>query len=469
MGGISSPARRRRTLSETSDFMTAQHTAGSIRKVALTSLAGASIEWYDFFLYGTAAALVFPTVFFPAGLPPLVGLLASFGTFAVGFLARPLGGIVFAHFGDRIGRKRALVAALIMMGVATALIGCLPSYAVMGPVAPVLLVLLRFVQGLAIGGQWGGVVLLITENAPAHRRGFYGSFAQVGVPAGIVLANLAFLLLSSNVGPEAFLGWGWRVLFLVSLALVGLGVYVQGTLEDTAEFLELQRHRRDRQGDDAGVRPQRSPVFEAMRAYPRQIVLAAGAFMAVQATFYILVAFVVAFGTNPAGLALPRTTMLSAVLIGAIVMIPALIAAAAFSDRFGRRGIFMTGAALLGLWAFALFPLIETRSFVWITVAISVGQVFIAMMYGPQAAFFSELFCTRLRYSAASLGYQCGAVLGGALAPLIATSILARTASTFGISVYIAATCLITLVSTALLSETASARARREAEVAPQY
>jgi MFS family permease len=420
----------------------------SIRKVALTSLAGTSIEWYDFFLYGTAAALVFPVLFFPPGTPPLVGLLASFATFAVGFLARPVGGIVFAHFGDRIGRKRALVSALLLMGIATAAIGCLPGYETIGAAAPLLLMLLRFAQGLAIGGQWAGAVLLITESAPEDERGFYGSFAQAGVPAGIILANLAFLVMSTILAPESFMSWGWRVLFLASVALVGLGIYVQLTIEDTAAFRELMRLKREREAR------QPSPVLEALRVYPRQIALAAGAFMAVQATFYILVTFVVAYGSNPAGLALPRTTMLAAVLIGALVMVPSLLAAAAYSDKYGRRGVYMTGALLLGIWAFVLFPLIETRSFLWITVAISMGQVFIAMMYGPQAALLSELFDTRVRYSGASLGYQIGAVLGGALAPLIATAILARSGSTFGISVYIAITCLITLVSTAMLTDT---------------
>ena len=414
----------------------------SIRRVALTSLAGTSIEWYDFFLYGTAAALVFPVLFFPPDTPPLVGLLASFATFAVGFLARPFGGVLFAHFGDRIGRKRALVAALLLMGVATALIGCLPSYASIGAAAPLLLMVLRFAQGLAIGGQWAGAVLLITESAPENKRGFYGSFAQVGVPAGIVFANLAFLIASTTLSPESFMSWGWRVLFLVSVVLVGLGIYVQLTIEDTAAFRELARLKSEQEAKDIaaaarkfGVSPeavraqreaerQPSPVLEALRMYPRQIALAAGAFMAVQATFYILVAFVVAYGSNPAGLALPRTTMLAAVLIGAIVMIPALLGAAAYSDRHGRRGVYMAGALLLGIWAFVMFPLIETGSFLWITVAISVGQVFIAMMYGPQAALLSELFDTKVRYSGASLGYQIGAVLGGALAPLIATAIL---------------------------------------------
>jgi MFS family permease len=275
-----------------------------------------------------------------------------------------------------------------------------------------------------------------------------------------VFANLAFLLVSSLVSPESFMSWGWRVLFLVSVVLVGLGIYVQLTIEDTEAFRELLRLKREREARQPALaaQPQPSPVLEALRTYPKQIALAVGAFMAVQATFYILVTFVVAYGSNPAGLALPRTTMLAAVLIGAVVMVPSLLAAAAYSDRHGRRGVYMAGAALLGLWAFVLFPLIETRSFLWITVAISVGQVFIAMMYGPQAALLSELFNTRVRYSGASLGYQIGAVLGGALAPLIATAILARTGSTFGISVYIAITCLVTLISTLLLDETSRHR-----------
>jgi len=427
----------------------------SIRKVALAALAGTSIEWYDFFIYATAAALVFPSVFFSSDMPPLVGLLASFSTFAVGFVARPVGGVLFGHFGDCFGRKRALVSALMLMGVATTLIGCLPGYGVIGVTAPALLILLRFLQGLAIGGQWAGAVLIVTETAPRNSRGFYGSFAQAGAPVGVVLANLAFLIVTSNVSPQAFVTWGWRIPFIVSIALIGLALYMQLRIEETVTFRALQARAGARTPElKPGREASRSPVLEALRLHPRQIVLAAGAFMAVQVTFYILIAFVIAYGTSSAGLALPRETMLLAVLIAAVVMVPALLLSAAFSDRYGRRGIYIAGATALGIWAFALFPLIETRSLLWITVAVSVGQVFVAMMYGPQAAFLSEMFGTNVRYSGASLGYQLGAIAGGALAPLIATAILARYESSFGISVYIAAACLITVVATALLQET---------------
>ena len=424
----------------------------SIRKIALTALAGTSIEWYDFFLYGTAAALVFPKAFFSAGMPPAVALLASFSTFAVGFIARPVGGIIFGHYGDRIGRKRALVVALLLMGTATTLIGCLPTYAAIGAWAPILLIVLRFAQGIAIGGQWGGAVLLATENAPPSRRGFYGSFAQVGAPVGVILANLAFLIVSANTSPEAFLEWGWRVPFLASVILIGIALFIQLRLEETVEFLRMQQSGRTTTAGQS--RPAtRSPVIEALRTHPKQIALAAGAFLAVQVPFYILIAFVIAYGTGSAGPGVSRDTMLSAVLVGAVAMIPALLISAAWSDRHGRRGIYMTGAALLAAWSFAIFPLLDTGSFLWICVAIAVGQALVAMMYGPQAAFLTELFSTSVRYSGASLGYQLGAIIGGGFAPIIATALLAKYQSTTGISVYMAVACIITIISTALLSE----------------
>jgi metabolite-proton symporter len=424
----------------------------SIRKIALTALAGTSIEWYDFFLYGTAAALIFPKAFFSAGMPPAVALLASFSTFAVGFIARPVGGIIFGHYGDRIGRKRALVVALLLMGTATTLIGCLPTYAAIGAWAPILLIVLRFAQGIAIGGQWGGAVLLATENAPPSRRGFYGSFAQVGAPVGVILANLAFLIVSANTTPEAFLEWGWRVPFLASVILIGIALFIQLRLEETVEFLRMQHSGRTTTAGQS--RPAtRSPVIEALRTHPKQIALAAGAFLAVQVPFYILVAFVIAYGTGPAGPGVSRDTMLSAVLVGAVAMIPALLISASWSDRRGRRGIYMTGAALLAAWSFAIFPLLDTGSFLWICVAIAVGQALVAMMYGPQAAFLTELFSTSVRYSGASLGYQLGAIIGGGFAPIVATALLAKYQSTVGISVYMAIACIITIISTALLSE----------------
>jgi MFS family permease len=384
-----------------------------------------------------------------------VALLASFSTFAVGFIARPVGGIIFGHYGDRIGRKRALVVALLLMGTATTLIGCLPSYTSIGAWAPILLIVLRFAQGIAIGGQWGGAVLLATENAPPSKRGFYGSFAQVGAPVGVILANLAFLIVSANTTPEAFLEWGWRVPFLASVVLIGIALFIQLRLEETVEFLRMQKSEAGGRTTGAGPsRPAaRSPVIEALRTHPKQIALAAGAFLAVQVPFYILIAFVIAYGTGPAGPGVSRDTMLSAVLVGAVAMIPALLISAAWSDRHGRRGIYISGAALLAAWSFAIFPLLDSGSFFWICVAIAVGQVLVAMMYGPQAAFLTELFSTSVRYSGASLGYQLGAILGGGFAPIIATALLAKYRDTLGISIYMAIACIITIVSTALLSE----------------
>ncbi len=444
----------------------------SIMKVALTSLTGSSIEWYDFFIYGTAAALVFPTLFFAADMPPLVAQLASFATFAVAFIARPIGGAIFGHFGDKAGRKKALVTALLMMGIATTLIGLLPPYTVLGWGAPLILILLRFVQGLAVGGQWGGAVLLATESAPTNKRGFYGSFAQVGVPVGVILANLIFLLITAIVSPEFFQAYGWRIPFLLSIFLIALALWIQLRLEDTPAFRHLQeaKERREeemvqRTAQERGIsveevrreiaaERQGSPVIEAFKTYPKQIALAAGAFVAINANFYIFITFIIAYGTNPAVLGLSQSTMLAAVLIASVFQIPALLFFSAVSDRFGRRGIYMAGAALLGLWSFAFFPLVNTGSFVLIMVALLVGQIFLSMMYGPQAAFYSEIFSTKVRYSGASLGYQIGSIFGGALAPIIATALLARFGGSFAISVYMAALCAVTLVSVLLLTET---------------
>ncbi len=422
-----------------------------LRRVALTALIGTSIEWYDFFLYGTAAALIFPVLFFPPSMPPLVAQFASFTTFAVGFFARPLGGVLFGNFGDRHGRKRALITALVLMAVSTTCIGLLPSYTQAGWMAPLLLVFLRILQGLAIGGQWAGAVLLVTENAPARQRGFYGSFAQVGVPVGVVLANCAFLAMGALTSAEDFAVWGWRVPFIASVLLIGVAVYAQFKLEDTAAFRQLQA--KNEASAAAGV-VQRAPVLQALRQYPRQIALAAGAFIGVQVSFYICIAFVVAYGSGASGLGLPKSLMLSAVLIGAAAMIPTTIGFAALSDRIGRRRLYMVGAVLSGCWAFALFPLLETRSLLWIAVGIATAQVFGSIMYGPLAALLSEMFETRVRYSAATLGYQLGAIFGGGLAPSIATAILGQTGNTFGISVYMAITCAITFICMWLLPET---------------
>ena len=419
-----------------------------MRKVALTALAGTSIEWYDFFLYGAAAALIFPTAFFGEATPS-TALILSLLTFAAGFIARPIGGIIFGHYGDRIGRKKTLVIALILMGVSSTLIGLLPTYAMIGVTAPILLTSLRFVQGLAIGGQWGGAMLLVTESAPPDKRGFYGAFAQAGAPMGVILANLAFIITSSLVSEESFYSWGWRIPFLASAILIGISMYIQLNLEDTKAFQELQQRKQNIDTKDEQIK--QSPILEAIRKYPNRIALAAGAFLSIQVTFYILIAFLLAYGVSSSEIS--RDDMLAAVLIASAIMVPSQFMFSSISDHYGRKGIFMAGAILTGLWAYAIFPLVDTGNFYLIVLAITIGLVFVGMMYGPQAAFFTELFSTEVRYSGATLGYQFGAILGGAFAPTIA-AFLWNNYGIFWVSVYISFASLLTLFSVMALTET---------------
>ena len=420
-----------------------------MRKVALTSLAGTSIEWYDFFLYGAAAALVFPTAFF-GEIPESTALILSLLTFAAGFIARPIGGIIFGHYGDKVGRKKTLVAALMLMGIASTLIGLLPTYAMIGVTAPILLTTLRFAQGLAIGGQWGGAMLLVTESAPSNKRGYYGAFAQAGAPIGVILANLAFIATSALLPDEAFMSWGWRIPFLASAILIGISMYIQLTMGDTKAFRELQNHQKSI-GSNENREIKKSPVLEALIKYPKRIALAAGAFLSIQVTFYILVAFLLAYGVTSADMS--RDDMLSAVLIGSAIMVPVQFMFSSYSDRNGRKGIFMTGAILTAIWAFAIFPLVDTGNFWLIVLAVTFGLSFLAMMYGPQAAFFTELFSTEVRYSGATLGYQLGAIAGGAFAPTIAAK-LWTDFDIFWVSVYIAIASILTLLSVMSLTET---------------
>ena len=421
----------------------------NMQKVALTALAGTSIEWYDFFLYGAAAALIFPTAFFGEATPS-TALILSLLTFAAGFIARPIGGIIFGHYGDRVGRKKTLVMALILMGVSSTLIGLLPTYAMIGITAPILLTSLRFAQGLAIGGQWGGAMLLVTESAPSNQRGYYGAFAQAGAPVGVILANLAFITTSALVSEESFYSWGWRIPFLASAILIGISMYIQLNLEDTKAFKELQALRESQQ-DDNEEAIRRSPILEAIQKYPKRIALAAGAFLSIQVTFYILIAFLLAYGVASADIT--RDDMLAAVLIASAIMVPVQFMFSSYSDRHGRKGVFMAGAILTGLWAFAIFPLVDTGNFWLIVLAITGGLIFVSMMYGPQAAFFTELFTTEVRYSGATLGYQFGAILGGAFAPTIA-ALLWKDYGIFWVSVYIAFASLLTLLSVMVLTET---------------
>ena len=417
-----------------------------MRKVALTALAGTSIEWYDFFLYGAAAALIFPTAFF-GEIPETTALILSLLTFAAGFIARPIGGIIFGHFGDRVGRKKTLIAALMLMGISSTLIGLLPTYAMIGVTAPILLTLLRFAQGLAIGGQWGGAMLLVTESAPSNQRGYYGAFAQAGAPIGVILANLALIVTSALVSEEFFNTWGWRIPFLASAVLILISMYIQLNLEDTKAFKALATNS----GNSSNEKVKSSPVVEAIRRYPKRIMLAAGAFLSVQVTFYILIAFMLAYGVSSANM--ERDDMLIAVLIGCAIMVPLQFMFSSYSDRNGRKGIFMLGAILSGIWAFAIFPLVDTGNFWLIVLALTFGLIFLAMMYGPQAAFFTELFSTEVRYSGATLGYQFGAIVGGAFAPTIAVK-LWTDFDIVWVSAYIAFASMLTLISVMLLTET---------------
>lgn len=425
------------------DLAAAPARANSMVKVGLICVAATSIEWYDFFIYGTAAALVFPKLFFPASLSPLIALLASFSTFAVGFIARPVGGMLFGHFGDVIGRKRTLVAALIMMGVSSALVGILPSYARAGAAAPLLLVVLRFCQGLAIGGQWGGAALVAVENAPPGKRGLYGSLPQLGVPAGMILANIVFLSVTARISPDAFASWGWRIPFALSLLLVAIGLYVQGRLEEAPEFQGAVRAR-----DKSGRRP-RSPVLEVLVRRPREVLLAAGSFVAINGSFYLLTTFAIAYGTTT--LHLPRSEVLWVVLVSLVIVAPMVVLAGALSDRFGRRAVYVAGGVAGILGAFIAWRLIDTGVFPLMVLGLAIAFLGNSLMYGPQPALFSELFAAEFRYSGASIGYQLAAILGGGFAPMIATGLIERFHASVYIAGYMALLYAVSLVSTLLL------------------
>jgi MFS family permease len=420
----------------------------AVRKIAGLSLVGASVEWFDFFLYGTAAALVFPKVFFP-NADPATGVLLSFATFGVGFVARPVGGIIWGHFGDKVGRKKAFLAALLTMALGSVLIGLMPTYAAIGVAAPMLLTVLRFVQGLAVGGQWGGAVLLATEYAPKHKRGLYGSYAQIGVPVGVLLGTVAYFFLSLVMSPEAFLSYGWRIPFVASVLLVGVAMYAHKRLEETPAFTHLQRLAAVR---EASGEVTRSPVLEVLRTSWRRVLLAGGAFTVVNTTFYIYITFLQDYGVRI--LHMSRSTVLLAIAIAAVVQIPALAGFAAISDRIGRRKMYLAGSIGTALWAFPLFWLVDTGTGWGLTLGLLGGQVTLSMMYGPLAAFFSEMFSAKFRYSGASLGYQLGALLGGAISSVVAAWLFAEFHSNVPISLYIIAVSLIAIACVLALTET---------------
>jgi len=412
----------------------------SVRLVAVASFIGTTIEWYDFFLYGTAAALVFNRLFFPT-FDPLMGTLAAFGTYAVGFVARPVGGIVIGHYGDKIGRKSMLVLTLVVMGVATFLIGLLPTYAQIGPWAAVGLVLLRVAQGFGVGGEWGGAVLMAVEHAPPGTRGYYGSWPQIGVPAGLVISTAVFAVFSRL--PEGqFLSWGWRVPFLLSAMLVIVGLMIRVRILETPAFTKVKEASREAH----------QPIIEVLRTYPKQVLLAMGARFGENGAFYIYSVFVLTYATQH--VKMPQQVVLTAMLIGAGLELMAIPFFGAMSDRFGRRPVYLFGAIVTALWAYPLFRLLDTASPPLVWLALIVAFVFShAAMYGPQAAFFSELFGTRVRYSGASLGAQLAAVLAGGTSPFIATLLLARY-GTNALSLYLIFMAAVTIVAVLLASET---------------
>jgi metabolite-proton symporter len=415
---------------------------GSLRKVVAASVVGTSLEWYDFFLYGTAAALVFGELFFPDA-EPLVGTLLAFATYAVGFVARPVGGVIAGHFGDRAGRKNVLVVTLLVMGLATCAIGLLPTFDSIGVAAPILLVTLRFIQGLGLGGEWGGAVLMVSEHGDERRRGLYASWPQVGVPAGNLMAAGVLAVLAAVLTDEAFTAWGWRIPFLLSAVLVFVGLFIRLRIEESPLFQQVEQT----------ASKARAPLIEVLRTYPKQLGIAFSARLGTDVAFYVFSLFILTYATDQVGL--DKTTALNAVLIGSGLQLFLIPAFGALSDRVGRRPVYMAGALGAAAWSFAFFPLLDTGSWWAVVAAATGGLIFHALMYGPQAAFIAELFDTRVRYSGASMGYQVAGIFGGALAPIIATALLAWSGSWVAVSLYVVAALAITVIALLVARETA--------------
>ncbi|TWV25877.1 MFS transporter [Streptomyces albidoflavus] len=423
-------------------------TPSNLKRIVGASLVGTTIEWYDFFLYGSAAALVFNKVFFPDS-DPLVGTLLSFLTYAVGFAARPLGALVFGHYGDRLGRKKLLVISLLMMGGATFLIGLLPTHATIGTAAPLLLTVLRLVQGFALGGEWGGAVLLVSEHGDAKRRGFWASWPQTGAPAGQLLATAVLAVLTAILSEQAFISWGWRIPFLLSGLLVLVGLWIRLSVDESPVFKAALASAEARRSEGAA---EKMPLVSVLRHHWRDVLVAMGARMAENISYYVLTAFILVYATTAVDL--PQQTALNAVLIGSAVHFVTIPMWGALSDRLGRRPVYMIGATGVGLWMFPFFQLIDTGSFPALLLAVTVGLVLHGAMYAPQAAFFSEMFATRMRYSGASIGAQFSSVAAGAPAPLIATALLAEYDSSVPISLYVIAAAVITLIAVGVAQET---------------
>jgi metabolite-proton symporter len=430
--------------------MTSPATSQSIRpnrmRAVVASTVGTSIEWYDFFLYGTAAALVFPQVFFPSSTH-FVGVLLSFGTYAVGFAARPVGAIIFGHYGDRIGRKATLIATLLLMGIATALMAVVPTYAAIGVSAPVLLVILRILQGIGVGGEWGGSVLLSMEWGTQRRRGFWASWPQVGVPIGLLLSTGAIKWFSSLAG-SSFDTWGWRVPFALSLVLVAIGLYVRLRVLETPAFREVKR-------EQAVVK---LPVLQVFREQPREVISSAFIRMSEQAPFYLFVTFVLDYGTSHLGLS--KDSLLNDVLIAAAISLVSIPLFGHLSDRIGRRLMYGIGIVCIAVFAFPYYALLNTKTAGLILLAVALSLVFHDMQYGPQASLIAESFGPATRYSGAGIGYQLASLIAGGPAPLIAAAIVGATGSSTWVSVYIIGCAVLAMAALLIMP-------RRETTEAP--
>lgn len=403
----------------------------NMRSIIAAALSASTLEWYDFYIYGTAAALVFNKVFFP-GVSPALGTLAAFATFGVGFLFRPLGGIIFGHFGDTLGRKKLLVIAMLMMGIATFLIGLLPTYATIGVAAPIMLVVLRAVQGIAVGGQYGGAMLLVTENAPPGKRGFYGSFAHIGPSLAVILSNVVFLVVVAVMDTDALEKWGWRVPFLLSAFVIAAGLYIQLKIEDTAEFRAMQEKRLV-ESDGVPVRKP-SPIITAFKTHPKELLQAGGMILVIQVYYYILIVFTISYATSHD---IERTTALMTVLASSVVTVVSISYFAAMSDRVGRKRVLLVAGVATTLTAFPFVLLLQTGNVALLLVAVLIPGLTLGALYGPMAAFYYEIFSAEVRYSGASIGYQLGAVVGGGFAPLIATALLESTGTILSVGLYV--------------------------------
>ena len=428
----------------------------SIGKVVFASLIGTAVEWYDFFLYGSAAALVFGKLFFPESEPVTATLLA-FGTYALGFVARPLGGVVFGHFGDRVGRKKMLVVALMMMGIATFAIGLLPTYASIGIAAPLLLLVCRLVQGFAVGGEWGGAVLMASEHGSDDRRGFWSSWPQAGVPLGNLLATGVLFVLAAFQSDAQFEAWGWRIPFLLSAVLVIIGLYVRLQLEESPVYKEAKAQIAEKKDEASHM-----PILEVIKTYPKEVFIAMGMRMAENISYYIFTIVVLAYAKDFAGVG--TDLILQMLLIGAAFQFFLIPALGALSDRIGRRPLYLTGAVGVAVWSYFFLGLASSENGGKVLLAVVVGLFFHSLMYAPQAAFFSELFGTSVRYTGASVGYQLASIFAGALAPIIAVKLLSTGDgdNTLAVALYVTVASVITIIAVLFAKETRGSSLRHD-------